>query len=454
MMAGKILIVDDDLGMRETLEAVLREDGYQVETAGDGAQAIRSVKGKAFDVILLDVRMPDASGLDVLTQVKRILPEAAVIMMTAYGTVKTAVEAVKNGAYDFLTKPFELDEVRLSIGKVLELQQLTRENKELRAMLQDRLVFREIIGTSKAMQEVFAVIRKVVDYDVTILICGESGTGKEMVAQAIHHNSTRRAGPFIKLNCAALPDTLLESELFGYDKGAFTGAVTAKPGRFELAEGGTLFLDEIGDTSPNMQAKLLRVLQEKEFERVGGRRTIKVDVRILAATNRDLKQEVEAKRFREDLYYRLNVVPISLPPLRERREDIPALVDHFLRELNPLFHKDFVTVSPEAMDCLMRYQWPGNVRELKNVLEKAILLGEGSSILITHLPEEIVAPRSGRPVLGANRASLDDLEREHIVQVLREVKWNQSKAAELLGIHRNTLRNKIERFNLREETRS
>ncbi|MGE5549228.1 MAG: sigma-54-dependent transcriptional regulator [Bacteroidota bacterium] len=453
-MAGKILIVDDDLGMRETLEAVLREDGYQVETAGDGAQAIRSVKGKAFDVILLDVRMPDASGLDVLTQVKRILPEAAVIMMTAYGTVKTAVEAVKNGAYDFLTKPFELDEVRLSIGKVLELQQLTRENKELRAMLQDRLVFREIIGTSKAMQEVFAVIRKVVDYDVTILICGESGTGKEMVAQAIHHNSTRRAGPFIKLNCAALPDTLLESELFGYDKGAFTGAVTAKPGRFELAEGGTLFLDEIGDTSPNMQAKLLRVLQEKEFERVGGRRTIKVDVRILAATNRDLKQEVEAKRFREDLYYRLNVVPISLPPLRERREDIPALVDHFLRELNPLFHKDFVTVSPEAMDCLMRYQWPGNVRELKNVLEKAILLGEGSSILITHLPEEIVAPRSGRPVLGANRASLDDLEREHIVQVLREVKWNQSKAAELLGIHRNTLRNKIERFNLREETRS
>lgn len=454
MMAGKILIVDDDLGMRETLEAVLREDGHQVETAGDGAQAIRSVKGKAFDVILLDVRMPDASGLDVLTQVKRILPEAAVIMMTAYGTVKTAVEAVKNGAYDFLTKPFELDEVRLSIGKVLELQQLTRENKELRAMLQDRLVFREIIGTSKAMQEVFAVIRKVVDYDVTILICGESGTGKEMVAQAIHHNSTRRAGPFIKLNCAALPDTLLESELFGYDKGAFTGAVTAKPGRFELAEGGTLFLDEIGDTSPNMQAKLLRVLQEKEFERVGGRRTIKVDVRILAATNRDLKQEVEAKRFREDLYYRLNVVPISLPPLRERREDIPALVDHFLRELNPLFHKDFVTVSPEAMDCLMRYQWPGNVRELKNVLEKAILLGEGSSILITHLPEEIVAPRSGRPVLGANRASLDDLEREHIVQVLREVKWNQSKAAELLGIHRNTLRNKIERFNLREETRS
>jgi len=455
-MAGKILIVDDDLGMRETLEAVLKEDGYQVDTAGDGAQAIQAVQAKAYDVILLDVRMPDASGLDVLTRVKKIAPETAVIMMTAYGTVKTAVEAVKSGAYDFLTKPFELDEMRLQIKKVLELQQLTQENVELRSLLQERVVFRDMIGISQAMQEVFAVIRKVVNYDVTIMIGGESGTGKEMVAQAIHYNSSRRDKPFIKLNCAALPDTLLESELFGYDKGAFTGAVTGKPGRFELAEGGTLFLDEIGDTSPNMQAKMLRVLQEKEFERVGGRRTIKVDVRILAATNRDLKQEVEAKRFREDLYYRLNVVPINLPPLRERREDIPALVDHFLHELNPVFHKDFTTVSPEAMACLLRYQWPGNVRELKNVLEKAILLGEGPSILSTHLPDEVrTLPGVNRAFAnGKDRASLDDLEKEHISQVLREVQWNQSKAAEVLGIHRNTLRKKIERFNLKGEARS
>ena len=450
-MTAKILIVDDDPGMRETLEAVLREDGYQVGTAGDGGQAVQAVRDGSFDVVLLDLRIPDCNGLEILARLKHLMPETAVIMMTAYGTVKTAVEAVKSGAYDFLTKPFELDEMRLLIKKALELQKLARDNVELRAMLQDRVVFRDIVGASQAMQEVFEVIRKVVNYDVTILICGESGTGKELVAQAIHHNSTRRDKPFIKLNCAALPETLLESELFGYDRGAFTGAVTGKPGRFELAEGGTLFLDEISDTSPNMQAKLLRVLQEKEFERVGGRRTIKADVRILAATNRDLKGEVEAKRFREDLFYRLNVVPICLPPLRERRDDLPALADHFLHELNPIFHKDFAAVSPEAMAGLLRYQWPGNVRELKNVLEKAILLGEGPTIIPAHLPDEVRALCLAGSPLGNSKGhpTLDDLEKEHIDQVLRAVAWNQSKAAELLGIHRNTLRKKIERFNLK-----
>ncbi|MCL4514713.1 MAG: sigma-54 dependent transcriptional regulator [Firmicutes bacterium] len=451
-MKARILVADDDPGMRETLEAVLAEDGYDAGVAASGAEAMHILAKRPFDVMLLDLKMPDITGLELLSQARRIAPEMAVIMMTAFGTVKIAVEAVKEGAYDFLTKPFELDEMRLAIKKALEMQGLARENRELRRMLDEKFIFKEIVGASKKMQEVFEVIRKVVDYDVIILISGESGTGKELVAQAIHYNSSRRDKPFVKLNCAALPETLLESELFGYDRGAFTGATTSKPGRFELAEGGTLFLDEIGDTSPNMQAKLLRVLQEKEFERVGGRETLKADVRIVAATNKDLKREVEARRFREDLYYRLNVVPIHLPPLRERKEDLPALARHFLKELNLLFRKDFSAVSPEAMACLLRYQWPGNIRELRNVLEKAVLLGEGKAILAEHLPDELqeldfsshLEGKAGEP------PSLDDLEKEHIFQVLREAKWNQTRAAELLGIHRNTLRKKIERFNLKE----
>lgn len=452
MMKGRILVADDDLGMRETLEAVLVEDGYEVNPASNGAETLQVLERNSFDIMLLDLKMPDCTGLELLSQVKRLAPDMAVIMMTAYGTVKIAVEAVKQGAFDFITKPFELGEMRLTIQKALEMQRLAHENRELRLMLKEKFIFKNIVGASPKMQGVFEVIRKVVNYDVTILICGESGTGKELVAQAIHHNSSRRDKPFVKLNCAALPETLLESELFGYEKGAFTGAIASKPGRFELAEGGTLFLDEIGDTSLNMQAKLLRVLQEKEFERVGGKETLRVDVRIVAATNKDLKREVEAKRFREDLYYRLNVVPVHLPPLRERKEDIPALVHHFLKELNLLFQKDFSAVSPEAMACLLRYHWPGNVRELRNVLEKAVLLGEGKTISLEHLPEELRGldadvSRVGR---AAEPASLDHLEKEHIYQVLREVRWNQSKAAELLGIHRNTLRKKIERFNLRE----
>lgn len=451
-MGANILVVDDDLGMRETLEAVLIADGYQVGVAANGNEALGMLETGTFDVMLLDFKMPDYTGLELLARVKKIVPELVIIMMTAYGTVKIAVEAVKQGAYDFITKPFELEEMRMIIKKALEMQKLTQENKELRSMLKEKFIFKNMVGASKEMQEVFEVIKKVVNYDVTILLCGESGTGKELVAQAIHHNSQRRNKPFIKLNCAALPETLLESELFGYDKGAFTGAATVKPGRFELAEGGTLFLDEIGDTSLNMQAKLLRVLQEKEFERVGGRQTIKVNVRIVAATNKDLKQEVEEKRFREDLYYRLNVVPIFLPPLRERKEDIPVLVHHFMKELNLLFQKDFSSVSPEAMSCLMRYHWPGNIRELKNILEKAILLGEEKTLFVEHLPEEIRGfyKNLQHEEKEKELASLDDLEKDHIYQVLCEARWNQTKTAELLGIHRNTLRKKIEKFNLKE----
>ena len=459
-MNARILVVDDDLGMRDTLEAVLLAEGYEVKVAENGSETEDVLKQESFDVTLLDFKMPDCTGIDLLPRIKELAPNMPIIMMTAYGTVKVAVEAVKQGAYDFITKPFELEEMQLLIKKALEMKKLTDENHELRMMLKEKFIFKNIVGTSAKMQEVFEIVKKVANYDVTILITGESGTGKELIAQAIHFNSPRREKPFIKLNCAALPETLLESELFGYDKGAFTGAVTSKPGRFELAEGGTLFLDEIGDTSLNMQAKLLRVIQEKEYERVGGRQTRKADVRILAATNQDLKRAVEEKRFREDLYYRLNVVPIPLAPLRERKEDIPALVHHFIKELNLLFQKDISSISREAMACLSQYHWPGNIRELKNVLEKAVLLGEGKVLLIEHLPDEVrnyearnYGPKN-HSERGTDETSLENLEKELISQVLYDVKWNQSKAAELLGIHRNTLREKIKKFALKESANS
>ncbi|MGE5529476.1 MAG: sigma-54-dependent transcriptional regulator [Patescibacteria group bacterium] len=450
-VGARILVADDDAGIRETLEAVLASDGFEVGTAGDGDEVVKALGAAAFEVILLDLRMPGCEGLELLEKTRELAPDAAVIMMTAYGSVKLAVEAVKQGAFDFITKPFDLDEMRLAIKKALEVRRLTRENQGLRLMLNENVICKDIVGSSPAMQDVFKIIRKVVNYDVTVLITGESGTGKELVAQAIHRNSARRDGPYIKLNCASLPETLLESELFGYDKGAFTGATASKPGRFELAEGGTLFLDEIGDTSLNMQAKLLRVLQEKEFERVGGRRTIKADVRFVTATNKDLRHEVRERRFREDLFYRLNVVPIHLPPLRERKEDIPALAQHFIKELNLLFHKEFVSLSSEAMACLLEHDWPGNIRELRNVLEKAVVLGEGSVISVEQLPDEIRRPGAvAWRKADRGPSSLADLERDRIEQVLRDTDWNQSRAAAILGIHRNTLRQKIERFGLKE----
>jgi len=451
-MGARILVCDDDVGMRETLEAVLTDDGYDVSAAADGAGALAQLRKHQFQVMLLDLRMPDANGIELLPRIKQLAPDIAVIMMTAYGTIKTAVEAVRCGAFDFVTKPFELEDVRGTIKKAVQMQDLTEENKELRRMLRENVVLKDIIGNSPQMHAVFEIIRKVVDYDVPILIQGPTGTGKELVAQAIHSNSARRNKPFIKLNCAVLPETLLESELFGYEKGAFTGATTSKPGRFELAEGGTLFLDEIGDTSLAMQSKLLRVLQEKEYERVGGRETLKADVRVLAATNKDLKKEVEAKRFREDLYHRLNVVPIDLPSLSERPDDIPLLVNHFLKDFNLQFQKNFVAVSPEAMECLLRYPWPGNVRELQNMLLKSMLLAEGNTLTAEHLPEEL---RKGLTIAAAHpetgvKSTLDDMERGHILRILREAGWNQTRASEILKIHRNTLREKIKKFNLKE----
>ncbi len=448
-MQENILVADDDPGMRDTLEAVLKADGYRVSTATNGKEAIAALQRNEYVLTLLDLKMPDCMGTDLLPKIKELTPNTPIIMMTAYGTIKTAVEAVKQGAYDFITKPFELEEVRHIIKKALEMQRLSKENTELRMMLNENVVMKGIVGKSPAMSAVFETIKKVVNYDVTILITGESGTGKEVIANAIHHNSSRRDMPFIKLNCAALPETLLESELFGYEKGAFTGAAGSKPGRFELARGGTMFLDEICDTSPAMQAKLLRVLQEKEFERVGGNKTIKSDVRIVAATNKDIKQEVEKEHFRSDLYFRLNVVQIHMPPLRERTEDIPDLVTFFLKELNDQFNKNFTAVSPVAMNTLLTYHWPGNIRELRNVLEKAVLLGEGNEIVLSHLPDEL--KNAGTPagrVVAPGATTLAELEKIQIYDVLCKENWNQTRAAECLGIHRNTLREKIKKFEI------
>ena len=449
-MKEKILVVDDDPGMRDTLEAVLSADDYKVSTAANGKDAIDILERSKFDILLLDLKMPDCKGTELLPKIKKLDPDNIVIMMTAYGTIKTAVEAVKLGAYDFITKPFELEEIRMIIQKALEMKQLSSENVKLREILSENVVLKGIVGNSPGMKIVFETIKKVVNYDVTILITGESGTGKELIAHAVHHNSSRRDMPFIKLNCAALPETLLESELFGYEKGAFTGAATSKPGRFELAKGGTILLDEICDTSPAMQAKLLRVLQEKEFERVGGTKTVKADVRIVTATNKDIKKEVDEGNFRADLYFRLNVVHVHLPPLRERTEDIAELVHFIIKELNDQFDKNFTSASPEVMNTLLKYRWPGNIRELRNVLEKAVLLGDGNVISLKHLPDELKDARlTPEKISSQEVTTLEEMEKVQIYDALQKNNWNQTKAAELLGIHRNTLRDKIKKFDIR-----
>ena len=449
-MKEKILVVDDDPGMRDTLEAVLTADDYKVSTAANGKDAIDILERSKFDILLLDLKMPDCKGTELLPKIKKLDPDNIVIMMTAYGTIKTAVEAVKLGAYDFITKPFELEEIRMIIQKALEMKQLSSENVKLREILSENVVLKGIVGNSPGMKIVFETIKKVVNYDVTILITGESGTGKELIAHAVHHNSSRRDMPFIKLNCAALPETLLESELFGYEKGAFTGAATSKPGRFELAKGGTILLDEICDTSPAMQAKLLRVLQEKEFERVGGTKTVKADVRIVTATNKDIKKEVDEGNFRADLYFRLNVVHVHLPPLRERTEDITELVHFIIKELNDQFDKNFTSASPEVMNTLLKYQWPGNIRELRNVLEKAVLLGDGNVISLKHLPDELKDARlTPEKISSQEVTTLEEMEKVQIYDALQKNNWNQTKAAELLGIHRNTLREKIKKLDIR-----
>jgi len=443
---ARVLVVDDEPMVCLALTNWLEEENYFAQAVEDGPQAIKAVRGENWDIVLLDLRMPGMDGLEVLKQVKEIAPQTVVIMMTAYASIPGAVQAMKEGAYDYIVKPLDVDQLTLMLKRIVEHQQLITENILLRKRLTEQYEFEDIIGRSEAMQEVFSMIKAVTDTNATVLITGETGTGKELVARAIHSNSSQRYGPFVATSCGALPETLLESELFGYEKGAFTGADRTKKGRFELANGGTLFLDEVGDISMKTQIKLLRVLQEKSFSRLGGTGQIKVDVRLISATNRDLVAAIEDGSFRSDLYYRLNVVSIQLPPLRERKDDVPLLAVHFINKYNVEFNKKFDRVDRKAMDFMMDYHWPGNVRELENVIERAIVIDQGPQVKVNHLPFcNVESPLTEEP------QSLQEVEKIHIEKMLQKNDWNIAKTARLLNIDRSTLHKKIKKFGLEKQ---
>lgn len=458
----RILVADDETNLRRVLSAMLKRHGYEVVTAEDGEEALQKID-EEFNAVITDLRMPKLDGMELLSRIVAEYPQIPVIMVTAHGSVDNAVTAVKLGAFDYIEKPFEQEHIEQVIGKALRTNELRLSEVRHPGAPKGQGRY-GLVGTSAPMQSVFAVIDKVADTPSTVLISGESGTGKELVARALHDNSGRAKGPLIKVNCAAIPDTLIESELFGFEKGAFTGAVHSKPGRFELADKGTLFLDEIGEIPVEMQVKLLRALQENEFERVGGIRTLKVDVRVVAATNRDLLKDTEQGRFREDLYYRLNVVPLQLPPLRDRREDIPALVAHVLTKFRMRLNKIAEGVTGEAMEGLQSYAWPGNIRELENVLERTVLFAEKPTIGIDDLPEAIRDSRgsvdlsrsegdeqSETSLKDAVRAETERVERSLIAQALSDTNGNVTHAAKKLKISRKSLQNKMKEFGLRDE---
>ena len=445
---NRILVVDDEASQRDLLHLVLTEEGYAVETASSGEEAVQKVEEGFYHLVIMDMKMGGMGGLEALKRIKDISSAVQVLIVTAYASVDTAVDAMRSGALNYLTKPIDLGELKVQVEKTLQFSHLVAENESLKAQVTGAFEASQIIGNSSRILEIFDTLRMVAPTEATVLILGESGTGKELVADAVHLNSPRKKGPLVKVNCAALPETLLESELFGHEKGSFTGAVARREGRFKLADGGTLFLDEISEMSLLLQAKLLRVIQSRSFERVGGTETISSDVRLIVATNRDLEDEVREKRFREDLFYRLNVVPVTLPPLRERREDIPLLADHFLSEIAERNNKLIRGFSPQAMDLLVRNKWKGNVRELENVVERAVIMARGDVIqpgdLPGHITEEGNAPSSGiipgRP--------LSDLEREAILSTLEMTGGNRTESAKLLGISRRTLQYKLKEFKI------
>jgi two-component system nitrogen regulation response regulator GlnG len=464
-VAATILVAEDEDGLRWVLEKGLRGAGHEVTVVADGRSALEEAERQPFDLVFVDVRMPGLDGLTVLDRLRALRPDALVVVMTAHGTMETAIQAMQRGAYDYLTKPFDLDEVLLLTERALAARRLTQEVAQLRSGLQEIWEFGALIGHHPRMQDVYKTIGRIAASDVTVLLRGESGTGKELVARAIHHYSRRAGRPFVAVSCAAIPGTLLESELFGHERGAFTDARERRLGKLELAHGGTMFLDEVGDMPAELQAKLLRSLQERTFERVGGHEAIRVDVRIIAATNRDVDAMVRDGRFRDDLYYRLNVVALELPPLRERRRDIPLLVEHFLTKYAADLGQR--AVAPPALDRLVGYEWPGNVRELENVVQRAMVMATAGVILPEHLPigpvsaaasvaidatlEEIIERRLLECVRGLREqtsANLYDLmvglvEKPLLRAVLRETEGNQVRAAQLLGINRNTLRKKL-----------
>jgi len=445
----RILVVDDEEQMRDLLAKVLERKGYQVAVSADGSEALALLEREPVDLVVTDVRMPGLDGMEALRAIKELNPETIVLIMTGFGSIDQAVQAVKEGAYDYINKPFKIDEMLLTIEKALEERRLRHEVTTLRQELRTRYHFENLIGKSRAMQEVFALIEQVAGSRSTVMVYGKSGTGKELVAKAIHYNSPRSTKAFVPVNCAAIPAELLESELFGHEKGSFTGAIATKVGKFELATGGTLFLDEVGSMRLDLQAKILRALQEREVERVGGTRTIKIDVRVIAATNRDLKKAVEDGSFREDLYYRLNVVPITLPDLKDRQEDIPLLANHFVQKFGQESNPGIREISKEAMAILLSHAWPGNVRELENVIERAVTLGRGPAIQPGDLPPHLAGGANPLERALAKEATLEDLEKDYIAMILHRTRGHQIRAASILGIDRRTLYRKIRRYGIR-----
>jgi len=443
----RVLVVDDEEIVRESLGGWLEKDGYLIATAPDGRTAVERLKKEKWNIVLVDLKMPGMDGLEVLAESMKLQPDAAAVIMTAYATVDTAVQAMKLGAFDYLVKPFDPEELSLMMQKIDTQQRLVRENTVLRKALKNEQRFRDLVSKSPAMQKVFELAQVAARSASTIVVLGESGAGKEVLARAIHAESPRSAGPFVAVSCAALPETLLESELFGHEKGAFTGASSRRKGKFESAHGGTLFLDEVGDVSAKLQLDLLRVLEERKFHRVGGTELVEVDVRVIAATHKDLRKAVAEGTFREDLFYRLNVIPIVLPPLRERKEDIPLLVSHLLERLTAEMQKKITGVSGEAMAILVSRDWPGNVRELRNVLERGAVVATGTVIQAGDLgPIHAGATES---TASAAPVSLEEVEKRHVAEVLKHTGGNVTQAARLLGIDRVTLYNKIRKYQLR-----
>jgi two-component system response regulator AtoC len=456
MAQRTILVADDDASIRSLLKQLLADEGYPVLEAATGSEVVEQVREASPDLVIMDVRMPELDGIEALQKVKASSPHTAVLIMTAFGSSNAAIKAMELGAFDYITKPFELDKISHTVKRAFQYQDLTQEVEVLRDEISSLVQTERIVGNSPPMQEVYKIVGKVAKSDATVLITGESGTGKELVAEALHYNSTRRSGPLIKVSCAALPETLLEAELFGHEKGSFTGAMATRKGRFELADKGTIFLDEIGEMSLATQTKLLRVLQERKIERVGSAIPIKVDIRVICATNKDLQKQVEQQKFRDDLFYRLNVINIHMPPLRERKEDVSPLVEHFLAKHRYSASAQPASISEEALKRLMEYDWPGNVRELENVVERAVVLSRGQVITSRELPfgdhESEHEGEDGGEEISTEKSffkkSVAQFEKDLIMKALRDAGGNRSKAAEMLGIYRRLLYAKIKEYAL------
>jgi two-component system response regulator PilR (NtrC family)/two-component system response regulator AtoC len=465
-MKGSLLIVDDEPDILLVMSANLRKEGYEVETASDGVEALRKLEGRDYDAIIIDHQMPRLTGMEFLERIRggRLAGpdrnDIPVIVVTAYGSIEMAVKAMRDGAYSYLTKPIQYEDLSLQVKNAIERRRLSREVATLRHEVEDRYQFGNILGKNPQMQEIFQLIRTVAETDATVLVQGESGTGKELIARAIHYNSRRKDRPFVVVSCSALPETLLESELFGHEKGAFTGAIRQRIGRFEMADGGTVFLDEIGEMSMPVQLKLLRVLQEREFERVGGNQTVKVDVRVIAATHKDLHRAMSERLFREDLFYRLNVVPIKLPPLRERPDDVPFLAAHFLKKYGEKNQKKITSISPDVLSMLIRYSYPGNVRELENIIERAVIMEKGDSLGKIDLRRaggvgkfDIPFPTGSgiQPFRKTKTEIVERFEKEYFTQLLRLYSGNMSKAAHHAGINIKNFHEKMARYGLKKE---